>query len=221
MINFNHKLHWESPCEPGIIDISPGGLNMDVCWRHLFGVEEYIYPEVENSELIKIKSEYQGKRLIIIPILRKRWGYNSGLFGWTELIDYQGLDVYGGKIFPLKDKNRMVIIYELSDLKNLYPEEIEKLLTIKCTISNYFKIKDGKKVYQPNRKDITKILPLYFLMEGVNGKFGVVNLWKPNYIKPEIVFGTKKELILDLRNPEIEIWLTKTHSSKIKDFLFK
>lgn len=58
-------------------------------------------------------------------------------------------------------------------------------------------------------------------MEGVNGKFGVVNLWKPNYIKPEIVFGTKKKLILDLRNPEIEIWLIKTHSSKIKDFLFK
>lgn len=163
MINFNHKLHQESPCEPGIIDIYPGGLNIDVYWRHLFGVEEYIYPEVENSELIKIKSEYQGKRLIIIPILRKRQGYNSGLFGWTELIDYQGLEVYGGKIFPLKDKNRMVIIYELSDLKNLYPEEIEKLLTIKCTISNYFKIKDGKKFINQIEKTLQKFFRSIFL----------------------------------------------------------
>lgn len=220
MRRFNNRLNWKTPCEPGIINISPGGLYLDVCWKYFSGVSEYIYPDLENSELIKIKSKYQGKRIVVIPVLRKRWGFNSWIVGWTELINYRGLEVYGDEVFPLEDKNRVVIVYELDNLKELYPEEIEKLLTIRCTISNYFKVKKGKKVYS-GEKDITKVLPLYFLMEGVNGKFGVVNLWKPDYTRPEIVFGEDKELILDLRNPEVEIWLTKTPNPKIKEFLFK
>lgn len=51
MINFNHKLHWESPCEPGIIDISPGGLNIDVYWRHLFGTKKELILDLRNPEI--------------------------------------------------------------------------------------------------------------------------------------------------------------------------
>lgn len=213
-------LLWESTCEPGFIDITPGAVSQVITWRHLYGASEYIYPEIELQEIRQIKNRHQGARILLIPVLKKRWGFNTGIYGWTELIDYHGLEVYGGETIPLLDNHRLVKVYELRDIHEMSPEEIEKLFTIRCTISNYFKVRNGEKVYYP-KKAMTKILPLYFLLEGENGYFGMVNLWKQNYIQPEIMFGQRKDLVLNLRNPETEIWLTKNHNPGIRNFLFK
>lgn len=218
-MKYNHRLIWGSTCEPGYIDITPGAVSQVITWRHLYGGVEYIYPEIELQEIRQIKDRYQGSRIILIPILREKWGFNTGIYGWTELIDYHGLEVSGGETIPLLDNNRLVKVYELQDLKEMLPKEIEKLFTVRCTISNYFKIKDGEKIYY-SKKTMTETLPIYFLLEGENGYFGLVNLWKQNYIQPEIMFGQKKDLVLNLRNPETEIWLTKNYNQNIKNFLF-
>lgn len=218
-MKYNHRLTWGSTCEPGFIDITPGAVSQVITWRHLYGGTEYIYPEIELQEIRQIKGRHQGSRIILIPILKKRWGFNTGIYGWTELIDYHGLEVYGGETIPLMDNHRLIKVYELQDITRMSPEEIEKLFTVRCTISNYFRVKDGKKIYYP-KKIYTEILPIYFLLEGENGYFGMVNLWKQDYIKPEIMFGQDKDLVLNLRNPETEIWLTKFHNQGIKSFLF-
>lgn len=218
-MKYNHRLLWGSTCEPGFIDITPGAVSQVITWRHLYKGSEYIYPDLELYEIKQIKNRYQGSRIILIPILKKRWGFNTGIYGWTELIDYHGLEVYGGEVIPLVDKNRLVKVYELQDIHKMLPGEIEKLFTVRCTISNYFKVKNGKKIYYPN-ETITKTLPLYFLLEGANDNFGVVNLWRQDYVQPEIMFGKRKDLILNLRNPETEIWLTKNQRRDIRNFLF-
>lgn len=218
-MKYNHRLVWRSTCEPGYIDITPGAISQIFTLKHLYGAPECIYPEIELQEIRQIKGKHQGSRIILIPILRERWGFNTGIYGWTELIDYRGLEVSRGETVHLLDNNRLVKVYELQDFKEMPPEEIEKLFTVRCTISNYFKIKDGEKIYYP-KKTMTETLPLYFLLEGKNGYFGRVNLWKQNYIRPEIMFGQRKDLVLNLRNPETEIWLTKNHNQEIKNFLF-
>lgn len=218
-MKYNHRLLWGSTCEPGFIDITPGAVSQVITWRHLYKGSEYIYPEIELQEIRQIKNRYQGSRILLIPVLKKRWGFNTGIYGWTELIDYHGLEVYGGEVIPLVDKNRLVKVYELQDIHKMLPGEIEKLFTVRCTISNYFKVKNGKKIYYPN-ETITKTLPLYFLLEGANDNFGVVNLWRQDYVQPEIMFGKRKDLILNLRNPETEIWLTKNQRRDIRNFLF-
>lgn len=218
-MKYTHRLLWGSTCEPGFIDITPGAVSQVITWGHLYGGPEYIYPEIEFHEIRQIKNRYQGSRIILIPILKKRWGFNTGIYGWTELIDYHGLEVYGGEVISLVDKNRLVKIYKLQDICKMSQEDIEKLFTVRCTISNYFKVKNGEKIYYPRNTE-SKTLPLYFLLEGANDDFGVVNLWKQDYTKPEIMFGERKDLVLNLRNPETEIWLTKNHREDIRNFLF-
>lgn len=218
-MKYNHRLFWGSTCEPGYIDITPGAVSQVITWRHLYGGSEFIYPEIELQEIRQIKNRHQGSRVLLIPILKKRWGFNTGIYGWTELIDYHGSEVYGGETISLLDNNRSVKVYELQDIQEMSPEEIGKLFMVRCTISNYFKVKNGKKVYPPKRI-LSETLPIYFLLEGKNGNFGVVNLWKQNYTQPEIMFGQGKDLVLNLRNPETEIWLTKNHNPRIKNFLF-
>lgn len=219
-MRYNHRLLWGSTCEPGFIDITPGAVSQVIIWGHLYGGSEYVYPEIDLHEIRQIKNRYQGSRILLIPVPKKRWGFNTGLYGWTELIDYNGLDVPRGEVIPLVDNHRFIKVYELKDIKEMSPGDIEKLFTIRCTVSNYFKIKDGKKVYYPKKTE-SGVLPLHFLLEGANDDFGVVNLWKQDYTKPEIIFGERKDLVLDLRNPETEIWLTKSHNPRIKNFLFK
>lgn len=218
-MRYKHRLLWGSTCEPGFIDITPGAVSQVIFWRHLYGGSEYIYPEIELQEIRRIKNRYQGSRIILIPVLKKRWEFNTGIYGWTELIDYHGLEVCGGEVISLADKNRFVKVYELQDIQEMSPENIEKLFTVRCTISNYFKVKNGEKIYYPRNTE-SKTLPLYFLLEGANDDFGIVNLWKQDYTKPEIMFGEKKDLVLSLRNPYTEIWLTKNHRGDIKNFLF-
>lgn len=218
-MKYNHRLFWGSTCEPGYIDITPRIISKVVTWKHLYGGSEFIYPKIELREIRQIKDRHQGSRVLLIPILKKRWEFNTGIYGWTELIDYHGSEVYGGETISLLDNNRSVKVYELQNIKEMPPEDIEKLFTVRCTISNYFKVKNGKKVYPPKRI-LSETLPIYFLLEGKNGNFGVVNLWRQNYTQPEIMFGQRKDLILNLRNPEIEIWLTKNHNRRIKNFLF-
>ena len=196
-MKYNHRLLWGSTCEPGFIDITPGAVSQVITWRHLYKGSEYIYPEIELQEIRQIKNRNQGSRILLIPVHKKRWGFNTGIYGWTELIDYHGLEVYGGEVIPLVDKNRLVKVYELRDIHKMLPGEI----------------------YYPN-ETITKTLPLYFLLEGANDNFGVVNLWRQDYVQPEIMFGKRKDLILNLRNPETEIWLTKNQRRDIRNFLF-
>lgn len=217
-MKYNHRLLWGSTCEPGFIDITPGALSQVIIWRHLYGGSEYIYPEIELEDIRKIKNGFRSSRIIIVPVPKKRWGFNTGTYGWTELIDYRGLEIDGTAI-TLQSSNRLVKVYELQDISGMSSGEIEKLFTIECTVSNYFKVKNGEKVYYP-KKTMKETLPLYFLLEGADDNFGIVNLWKQDYTKPEIMFGERKELVLNLRNPETEIWLSRNHNPRIRNFLF-
>lgn len=211
----SRTLCWGKFCGPSSIYTIGGVIDSYVTWDHFsIGIRNNIYPGMKTSEIEKIKEKYQDGRILIIPILREIWGVNTGIFGWKECIKYEGVSE---NMVDLDDKGRKAIVYYLRDLRE---DSIKSLLTIECTKDKVYKEVGWKRIYS-KRKSKPQRLPLYFLLEGYNGRFGKVNLWDENYSDPKIVFkyNNKKRAILHLMNPDFIEWKTFPPSSILKDFL--
>lgn len=214
-MNFR-SLNWGKSCF-WISNFKLQSIYINILWNHFTGgIRNYIYPEINSSEIIRIKNKYNNGRIIIIPILRDSWIVNTGTFGWKEIIKYEGSS---NKTVDLDDKGRKAIVLYLSDLKK---ENIKKFLTIECTREDVYKELEGKRVYL-KKKIIPKRLPLYFILEGYNGNWGIVNLWNEDYTDPKIIFSTvrgKKKAVFHLLKPDNVEWIDlNDHQNILKDFL--
>lgn len=207
----SRELGWSKSCSPFYTYTI--GRGSYVMWNHFsIGIENYIYPEIKTSEIEKIKEKYQEGRILIIPILREVWGVNIGMFGWKEHIKYEGVSE---NTVDLEDRGRKAIVHYISDLRE---DNIKSLLTIECIKDKVYKEVGGKRMYS-KRKSKPQRLPLYFLLEGYNGKFGRVNLWDEDYSDPKIVFNDRKKAVLHLFRPDVIEWKASPPSSILKDFL--
>ena len=212
----SRALSWGKSCSPFSTYIvgSVGVLDAYIGWNHFsIGIGNYIYPEMKTSEIGKIKEKYQDGRILIIPILRNIWGVNTGMFGWKEYIKYEGVSE---NIVDLEDKGRKAIVYYLRDLNE---DNIKSLLTIECKKDKIYKEVEGKRIYS-KRKPKPQRLPLYFLLEGYNGRFGKVNLWDEDYSDPKVVFNDRrKKVVLHLFHPDVIDWKTFPPPNSLKYFL--
>lgn len=208
-------LSWGKSCNSlSTYIVGRRALDTYIIWNNFsMGIGNYIYPEMKTSEIEKIKEKYQDGRILIIPIPSKGLIVSTRMFGWEEHIKYEGVSE---NIVDLENNGRKAIVYYLRDLNE---DNIKSLLTIECKKDKVYKEVEGKRIYS-KRKPKPQRLPLYFLLEGYNGRFGKVNLWDEDYSDPKVVFNERrKKAVLHLFRPDVIDWKTFPPPYSLKYFL--
>lgn len=181
-------LGWKNICHPLGKFFRPTKnvtLKEQITWKHLAGASEYIYPELDSTEVLEIKDKTGVSKLTLFPVLRERWGFNTGVTGWKENIEYLGSEVDKSRLYPLRDSGRFVLVYDRSELSSLPPEDIKKLITATCSQTKRWKMK-----MNPKKKINLSLIGLHsYCLSGF--------LWREKMKSlPSLVFGNLTLTIL-------------------------
>lgn len=219
-------LGWKNICHPSGKFFRPTKnvtLKEQITWKHLAGASEYIYPELDSTEVLEIKDKTGVSKLTLFPVLRERWGFNTGVTGWKENIEYLGSEVDKSRLYPLRDSGRFVLVYDRSELSSLPPEDIKKLMTATCSQTRRWRMKMNpkKKINLSDRPPF--LLPIWFLMEGENEKFTLSSLWEPDFDNPCVCLSSygknKPEVKINLRYPDFPERLSRNLSTLVEAYI--